>query len=234
MVILRQHTVFRFAITRYFMYLNNEKINAKLLFIISLSLTAIAIYLFQFASFGQAAIVPHNFIQNVLFINITFFGSGFFCFCLILFLFYKKKNAIAWLLTGSAVITVLIIQLSKIYLNNEGIKIFTEDEQYLFNSFTQREIKPSPSSHTAIAFAIATVLALFFKNKTRSFLFLLTACIVAYSRIYLDHHTLADLFAGAFTGIASGAIGYYYYLNHRKVKRSRFIIAKKIIYPEFQ
>lgn len=213
---------------------HNRKLNSRLLFIISFCITAFTIYICRHALFAPVSEVPRSFAQNVLFINITFFGSGFFCFCLILFFFYKKKNTLAWLLTGSTVITVLIIQLSKIYLNNEGIKFFTEDEQYLFNSFTQREMKPSPSSHTAIAFAIATVLAFFFKNKTRSFIFLLSACIVAYSRIYLDHHTLADVFAGAFTGIASGAIGYYYYLNHRKVKRPFFITAKKIIYREFQ
>lgn len=210
-----------------------ENINSKLLFIISFSLTALAIYLFKFASAGSALLIHHSFIQNVFFINVTFLGSGIFCIGFILYLFYKKKNLAAGLITGSALITFLIIQGIKNYLAHDGIQIFFEDEQSLFSN-TAKEIVMFPSAHTALAFNLATVLALYFKNNLRTFYLFTIAGIVAYSRIYVDHHTVPDLFAGAFTGMVSAAISFYFYLNYFKIKKPRYSRTQKFNKPAIQ
>lgn len=202
-----------------------DKINARLLFIISFSVTALAIYLFKFVPSGATVHVPHNFWLNVLFINITFLGSAIFCFGLILYLFYKKQYAIARLITGSTLLSLLLIQIIKNYLSIDGIQIFFEDEQYLFNA-TETSIQ-LVSSHTALAFSLATFFVLHFNNRILRYSILLLAIVVAWSRIYLSHHTLPDLFAGAFIGLFSGCAVYYYYLNYVKFKKPSLFTSRK-------
>ena len=206
--------------------LHSEKINSRLLFIISFSITVLAIYFFKFNSSGSVLYVPHNVIQNVLFINITFLGSTIFCFGLIIYLFYKKKNKMAWLITASTFLSVLVIQIIKNYLNKGGIQIFFEEEQYLFNT-AEKTTAGLISSHIALAFVLATVLALYFNNKLKTVFLFFIAVVVLYSRIYLGHHTLPELLAGAFTGLASGSLSFYCYLNYTKLKKSEFFKQKK-------
>lgn len=198
--------------------LHAEKINSRLLFIISFSVSAIAIYLLKFYPPAPAMQVQHSFIQNVLFINITFLGSGIFCFGLISYLFYKKQNAIAWLITASILFSVAVIQVIKNHLNQGGIQIFFEDEQYLFNA-GKKATAGLISSHTALAFALATILSLYLNKTIKTLLLFIIAFTVAYSRIYVGHHTLPELYAGAFTGLASGSLSFYCYLNDTKLKK---------------
>lgn len=56
-----------------------------------------------------------------------------------------------------------------------------------------------PSSHSTIAFALATTLS-FFDKKRKSFYYFL-ASIIAYSRLYLGVHYFFDVLAGAIIGI---------------------------------
>lgn len=203
-----------------------QKINSQLLFVISFSVTALVIYLFNFSAAGAVLHVPQSFIQNVIFINITYLGSGIFCFGLIVYHFYKKKNTIAWLLNCSAFISILITQIIKNYLHKDGVQIFFEDEQYIFNSGANT-IATFVSAHTAMAFTLATVFAFHFKNRKRSVVLFITAVVIAYSRIYLGYHTLPDLIAGTFTGIASGAFIFYCYLNYIKLKMPRLVMKQK-------
>lgn len=204
-----------------------EKINAQLLFAMSFGITALAIYLFKKDSFGGVIVLHHNFILNVLFINITFLGSGMFCVSLMLYLFYRKKNIIGWLIIYSAFISTLIIQAMKIYLHKDGLQFFFEDEQYIFNAASQNKLTIFPSGHTAIAFSLATILVIHFNNRRSLFLFII-AGIVAYSRIYLGHHTLPDLFTGASIGLLSGSLCAYCYLNYIKLKNGGDSIRQKI------
>ena len=221
------------------MLLGNEKTNAQLLFTISFCATALAIYVLKIDSFGPAFDVSHTFIQNVFFINITFLGSGIFCISLIIYLFYKKKNSLAGQIIISTFISVVIIQTIKIYLHNDGLQFFFEDRQYLFNSVSQKGLF-FMSGHTAIAFCLATILAMHFNNMKKTAYLFFSAFIVAYSRIYLSHHTIADLLAGAFAGIFSTTFGIYFSLNFSKFKK-RLIIkthrvnkSSRLVNPSFE
>lgn len=207
------------------MVVKTDNINTRLLFIISFSITALAICLFEFVSPGPPLQVYQNFWLNVLFINITFLGSVIFCMVLILYLIYKKQYILVRLISGSIFSTILLIQIIKNYLHNDGIQIFFEDEQYLFN--TDKKSIQFISSHTALAFTLVTVFALHFYNRKIRFFLILVGFIVAYSRIYLSDHTLPDLFAGAFVGLLSGAIVYYCYLNYSKLKRPKWFTRQK-------
>lgn len=207
------------------MPLSTDKINARLLFIISFSVTALVITLFKFAPSGLVLHAPHNFWQNVLFINITFLGSTYFCFGLIIYLFYKKQYAIARLISGSTIVSLLFIQLIKNWFTDSGIQIFFEDEQYLFN--TNERTNQFVSSHTALAFSLVTIFALHFKNGLQRFCLIPIAFLVGWSRIYLGHHSLPDLFAGAFIGILSGSSVYYCFLNFIKLIKPVLLTATK-------
>lgn len=55
-----------------------------------------------------------------------------------------------------------------------------------------------PSSHTAIAFAAATVLVFF--DKKRRWLYWIVAILISLSRIYLGCHYFVDVVAGAIIG----------------------------------
>lgn len=54
-----------------------------------------------------------------------------------------------------------------------------------------------PSGHSVCAFTAATVLSYYVKNKYWSWVFLLLAALVAYSRMYMSQHFLEDVTAGA-------------------------------------
>ncbi len=174
------------------MLLRSEKINAGLLFIISFSITVLVIYLIRFNTIGSTLEVSHSFIKNVLFINFTFLGSGIFCIVLLLYLFYIKQNIIARLVMASSFITIFLIQSIKNYFHQDGLQFFFEDEQYLFNLDPQKEMAVYISSHTAIAFTLATVFTLYFNSRIKGFLLFTAAYVVAYSRIYLSPCTIPD------------------------------------------
>lgn len=57
-----------------------------------------------------------------------------------------------------------------------------------------------PSGHTTTAFCFAIGLSLLIKNKNYSFLFLLIASLVGFSRTILSFHFASDVVGGAFLG----------------------------------
>jgi len=64
-----------------------------------------------------------------------------------------------------------------------------------------------PSSHTYIAFAIATSIYLYGHKKLGAILFIL-AIFVAISRVGMGLHYLSDIIGGALLGVASGIIAH--------------------------
>lgn len=65
-----------------------------------------------------------------------------------------------------------------------------------------------PSGHAAAAFATATVLTLSMRRRQVAAVTLIGALLICYSRLYLGHHYLSDLFGGAVLGAAVGAATY--------------------------
>ncbi len=67
-----------------------------------------------------------------------------------------------------------------------------------------------PSSHAANSFAIATLLSIYYQKL--SWLFILLAAIVGFSRIYVGVHFPLDVIGGAFVGMICSLILYYSWL----------------------
>jgi undecaprenyl-diphosphatase len=74
---------------------------------------------------------------------------------------------------------------------------------------TKVDLSSFPSSHTYIAFAVATSIFLYGHKKLGSFLFFI-AILVAISRVGAGLHYPSDVIGGAMLGIFSGIVAYLF------------------------
>lgn len=152
----------------------------------------------------------HSFSLNVFFVNYTFLGDGIFAICLCAFLVYRKQQKLAVLILAAYLSSGLVTQILKNCIYAPRPRIFFEASQYLYrmDNFGNSGGGASsfPSGHTTSAFALATVLAVYFKNKLTGILLFIAAALVGYSRIYLAAHFPADVLAGAVIGIVFATI----------------------------
>ena len=114
-----------------------------------------------------------------------------------------------------------MVQISKNVFSGEGFKIYFESGQYLFDGYyALLKNYLLISGHTAIAFSLAFCLSMFSQSKKWQLLYVLMAILVAYSRIYLAHHSAWAILQGVFAGIGSSLC--IYLIDHIvKEKRSK-------------
>ena len=152
----------------------------------------------------------HSFGLNVFFVNYTFLGDGIFALGFCAFLFYRKQKKLALLILAAYLSSGLVTQVLKNLIYAPRPRIYFEASQYLFHldNFGNSGGGASsfPSGHTTSAFAMATVLAIYSQKKYISFLLLIAATLVGYSRIYLAQHFPADVVMGAFIGTSMATI----------------------------
>ena len=77
------------------------------------------------------------------------------------------------------------------------------------------EYNTFPSGHTTLAFSFFFLLSVFFQKPWLSAVFFVLALLVAYSRMYLSMHFLADVWVGSILGI-SIATGVYQLVTHHR------------------
>jgi membrane-associated phospholipid phosphatase len=73
-----------------------------------------------------------------------------------------------------------------------------------------------PSGHSTTVFAMFIGLALMTKNKLLKLLLLISAYIIAYSRVYLSQHFLIDILTGSLIGTVSAFFIFYLTQNIKK------------------
>jgi len=73
-----------------------------------------------------------------------------------------------------------------------------------------------PSGHAAVAFAAMTALALFYKNKKLTVIFIVFSGLVSLSRLFLNFHRIEDIIVGALIGIIIGVFTEIVYERHQK------------------
>ncbi|WP_170246038.1 phosphatase PAP2 family protein [Tenacibaculum adriaticum] len=136
----------------------------------------------------------------------------------IIFFFVKKKMSLVFAISG--VLTLLITHFFKKIIF-KGIprpaRCFGADELHLVEGVKMAFWNSFPSGHTTTAFAIFTILCLYFSKCKSQYLWVSLAVIAGLSRVYLSQHFLMDIFVGSFIGIIIGflSMGLFSHIKQR-------------------
>ena len=143
---------------------------------------------------GQKDKVYKNFYKSIIRDITTFGGTPFYIALTVFLLLINQSNAALDLLIAFIIIMAVSIISRMIHFKERPKK-----ESY--SSFVGKmEASSFPSVHSARSFFLATYFAQFF-NTTQTWILLITAAtFVAWSRIKLKKHDLADVSAGAILG----------------------------------
>ncbi len=211
-------------------------INKNSFFYISfLALTIACMFFLIFYSKADTFIIMNGFhtsLLTILFQNITFCGDGLFIIIVftIIMISFKKYRDLGVVLLISYLSSGLLSQVIKQFVTSPRPSVYFESLHYAYyiDTFSNCRIgfRSFPSGHTASAFAMVTVLTSYFKKRHVWALCFLFAVAIGYSRIYLAHHFLIDVLAGALIGVLSGTLSVLWF------KKKRFKI-KKIV-KQFQ
>ena len=104
------------------------------------------------------------------------------------------------------------VQILKSYTDAPRPALFLKGINYdhFVDGVTLHNYNSFPSGHTASAFALAVILAIYLKNKRVGLLLLFLAAMVGYSRIYLSQHFMEDVFIGSLIGVLTGVAAYFF------------------------
>jgi membrane-associated phospholipid phosphatase len=146
----------------------------------------------------------HQTTLDTFFIYLTFLGDGLFSISIFLILLLLRRYSQAIQLMAAFLVSALVAQVLKNLFSMPRPKEFFAPGQYAYfiNGVTHTGFSSFPSGHSTSIFALATLLALFEKNKKWNICYLLGAVAVGYSRIYLGQHFLGDVLVGSFLGVS--------------------------------
>ena len=174
----------------------------------------------------------HTKVLTQLFEGITLFGDGWFIILLSLYLllFSKKNKKLAFIILLSYISSGIFSQLLKNYISTPRPLTYFEIHHYKYylETFVNSRVgyNSFPSGHTASIFALATVIANYFRQKYICFLMIILSIAVGYSRIYLGHHFLIDVIFGAIIGVLFGSFSAVWAKKITKTTLIRKIIKK--------
>src|SRR5882724_7395207 len=145
----------------------------------------------------------HRSTLDIFFINYTYLGDGLFSVAVIIILLMLRRWSQAIQVLIAFLVSALMAQLMKNLFSMPRPKEFFNQGQYTYfiDGVTRVGFSSFPSGHTTSVFALATMLALFEKNKKWNILYLFAAVGVGYSRIYLGQHFLGDVLVGSLIGM---------------------------------
>lgn len=177
----------------------------------------------------------HTKFLNYIFECLTFLGDGWFVivFSLVFIVFFKDHRALGLIILLSYISSGIFAQFIKNIIVAPRPKVYFELHhiQYYLDTFASSRIglNSFPSGHTASFFAFATVISNYCKRKYICITMPLLSILVGYSRIYLGHHFLMDVFAGALIGVAFGSLSSIWF---NQITENTFI-KRKIYFPEY-
>jgi membrane-associated phospholipid phosphatase len=131
---------------------------------------------------------------------------------LLIVLWNRSRIPHSLLMIIALLFTFLMVQIGKRLLFSDWPRpLGLFEEELVYAPFTKNRYHGFPSGHTATAFCLAGCLMLRKRwSLLASFLVVIVATLVGYSRIYLGLHFLADVLAGAFMGSLSSLFAYYF------------------------
>lgn len=156
--------------------------------------------------------------------NIAYFFAryGIVIFFLSFIYLVLKKKIPAFLCTLMAMGVAGLIDLIVFFLWQRPSPFITYNQLvHPLITDTYADISSFPSSHTYVAFAIATSVFLYGHRKLGSFLFLM-ALGVAVGRIAVGLHYPSDVIAGGILGILAGILVYILFSKWERSKEKQF------------
>jgi membrane-associated phospholipid phosphatase len=150
----------------------------------------------------------HRNILDTFFIYFTYLGDGVFAITICIIYLLMRRWSRACQLISAFVVSALLAQILKNVFSMPRPKQFFPPGQYPYfiDNVTHIGFASFPSGHSTSVFALATLLALFDKNKKGNVIYLLVAVAVGYSRIYLGQHFLGDVLTGSCIGVLTAVL----------------------------
>lgn len=146
---------------------------------------------------------------DLFFINFTYLGDGLFAVAVIILLMVLRRWSQAWQILIAFLLSALLAQaLKALFGMPRPWEVFEHGGKYAYfiDGVTRRGFSSFPSGHSTTVFTLATMLAIFEKNKRMNVFYVLTAVAVGYSRIYLGQHFLTDVLMGSFLGVLTAVL----------------------------
>ncbi len=190
--------------------LNNKQFIITYLLLLALGLVLKLIYTKE--ELFLAVNLNHSSFADVFFTLMTYVGDGimFIAFSLIL-LFVEYRKAVL-----SAIVYLVSSQIAQIlkrlvFADYPRPKKYFEgiQELHFVDGVEVHNMMSFPSGHTTSAFALAAVICLMLVNKNWSYLLLLMAAFIGYSRMYLAQHFFEDVLMGSLIGVFSAFLVQY-------------------------
>lgn len=187
----------------------------RFFFGISLLLVAISGIYLSFVSRVNGFKMMNSFHSQSLYFffnSTTFIGDGLFTIVIsfLLVLFLKKHTKLAVLLLVAYLSSGIFVQIFKTIIHAPRPSLYFKlyKYKYYLDTFVNSRVgfNSFPSGHSSSAFALITVLSIYCKRNHLCFWFLIIGILAGYSRIYLAHHFLIDVFVGAIIGILFGSL----------------------------
>ena len=171
--------------------------------------------------------------QDIFFKYVTNFGDGYFAILVLLIVLFAVKMRTFFIGFLTFLLSGIICQVMKKIIFVDQLrpsKYFNPEQLHYVNGVTLHSYNSFPSGHATTAFAIFLFLAYVFKNKYLQIFFAITACLTAYSRVYLSQHFFGDVAAGGLVGILSFLTSYTVFIRLRNKwldKKVKFLFKNK-------
>lgn len=204
---------------RFFVLFKSLRSNTKTTYVLFFLLSMLLVSVFSKDFLHLTFNTYHSTFFDNFFKYTTFLGDGvMFGVLFLTFLFIHRKTAYAFAISG--VLTLLLIAFFKKvvflgvprpaqYFGIENLHLVEGVKMAFWNSF--------PSGHTTTAFAICTILCLYFNKCKTQYIWVSLAIIAGISRVYLSQHFLIDIFVGSFLGIAIGFVSMAFFCKPKRV-----------------
>jgi membrane-associated phospholipid phosphatase len=153
----------------------------------------------------------HRNLLDTFFVSLTFLGDGLFTMLVFVILLALRRYSHAFQVITAFLASALLAQVLKNIFSMPRPKEFFihGGYGYFIKGVTLSGFSSFPSGHSTSVFALATLLALFEKNKKWNVCYLAGAVAVGYSRIYLGQHFLGDVLMGSFIGLWIAVLVYW-------------------------
>ena len=157
----------------------------------------------------------HRSALDTVFAWITFLGDGTFTVIVILLFLLQRRWSGATQVLAAFLLSALFAQVLKSIFSMPRPKQFFAPGvyPYFIDGVTHIGFASFPSGHTTSIFALATLLAIFTKDRRAKIAFLLGGVAVGYSRIYLGQHFLGDVLMGSCVGMITAVLVHWLFVE---------------------